>query len=183
VSLAAGFRHTCPLPSFDVNEGQVEGRGRERGGSWGASVLLREVDEDDLEVFFKQQLDPEATAMAAFPARDRETHFAHWRNVAANATAVSRTVLVDGQVAGNVGSWELDGERYVGYWFGKSYWGRGVATSALSQFLEVLSTRPLYAHVAQHNRASIRVLEKCGFRFIGEKQADDVIELTLVLDE
>jgi RimJ/RimL family protein N-acetyltransferase len=152
-------------------------------GAGNAAVVLREVDENDLEVFFEQQLDPEATAMAAFPARDREAHFAHWRKIAANGTAMNRTVLVDGQVAGNIGSWDLGGERYVGYWIGKSYWGRGVATSALSQFLEIVSIRPLYAHVAQHNRGSIRVLEKCGFRLIGENQADDVIELILVLEE
>jgi len=32
------------------------------------SILLRDVTESDLHIFFEQQLDPEATAMAAFPA-------------------------------------------------------------------------------------------------------------------
>lgn len=39
----------------------------------------------------------------------------------------------------------------------------GIATQALSQFLDQVRLRLLYAHVARHNIASIRVLEKCGF--------------------
>ena len=44
----------------------------------GARVILREVIDADLEIFFEQQLDSEATEMAAFPARDRDAHMAHW---------------------------------------------------------------------------------------------------------
>ena len=42
--------------------------------------------------------------------------------------------------------------------------GRGVATEALSAFLRLEPIRPLYAGVAKHNVASIRVLQKCGFK-------------------
>jgi RimJ/RimL family protein N-acetyltransferase len=35
-------------------------------------------------------------------------------------------------------------------------------------FLDQVQERPLYAHVAIHNLASRRVLEKCGFQIIGE---------------
>jgi RimJ/RimL family protein N-acetyltransferase len=38
-----------------------------------------------------------------------------------------------------------------------------VATAALSAFLSLEQTRPLHAGVAEHNVASIRVLQKCGF--------------------
>ncbi len=37
-----------------------------------ASVLLRDVIDSDLPIFFEQQLDPVATQMAAFPAMNRE---------------------------------------------------------------------------------------------------------------
>ena len=56
----------------------------------------------------------------------------------------------------------------VGYWQGKGFWGKGIATEALNQFLGVVKTRPLFGRVAQHNGASRRVLEKCGFKFVGE---------------
>ena len=40
-------------------------------------VLLRDVEESDLPFFFEHQLDPEATRMAAFSARDRKAFLAH----------------------------------------------------------------------------------------------------------
>jgi RimJ/RimL family protein N-acetyltransferase len=137
------------------------------------------VTEDDVLVFFEHQLDPDASAMAAFPSRDREAHLAHWRKIAGDPTALARTVVVDGRVAGNIGSWEQDGERDVGYWIGREFWGRGVATAALAQLLVILRARPLYAHVARHNAGSIRVLEKCGFHVVAD---DDPVELVMRLD-
>jgi RimJ/RimL family protein N-acetyltransferase len=50
---------------------------------------------------------------------------------------------------------------------GKPYWGKGIATCALSAFLEHNKGRPLYARAAADNAASLRVLEKCGFVRIG----------------
>ena len=126
-------------------------------------VQLRDVKEDDLPIFFKQQLDPEATAMAAFPARDKESFMKHWTKIMADDSNILKTILFDGQVAGNIVSWEGSGEREVGYWIGKEYWGKGIATKALAAFLGHVKTRPLYAHVSRHNVASRRVLEKCGF--------------------
>ena len=55
---------------------------------------------------------------------------------------------------------------------GRQYWGKGVATTALAAFLHHVQARPLYAHVAKHNRASLRVLEKCGFTIFGEDRVD-----------
>ena len=45
---------------------------------------------------------------------------------------------------------------------------KGVATRALSAFLDDLQVRPLYARAAKDNIGSLRVLEKCGFARIGE---------------
>ena len=126
-------------------------------------VRLRSVREDDLPIFFEHQADPAANHMAAFPARDRDAFMAHWTKIAGDATVITRTVVFDGHVAGNVVSWDHSGERAVGYWIGREYWGQGVATRALSRFLRLVRTRPLYAHVAKHNLASLRVLQKCGF--------------------
>jgi RimJ/RimL family protein N-acetyltransferase len=137
-------------------------------------MLLRDVVHDDLPIFFEHQSDPEAVAMAAFPAREYDAHMAHWAdNVLPDETAFKRTIDVDGQVAGNVVSWEADGRRMVGYWIGREFWGRGVATRALSAFLDEVTTRPLYAHVATTNVASIRVLEKCGFTPAPMENTDD----------
>jgi RimJ/RimL family protein N-acetyltransferase len=140
-------------------------------------VRLRDVVDDDLPVFFEHQLDPDANRMGGFRPRDREAFMAHWRTILGDDTGVTRTVLVDGEVAGNVVSFLHQGRREVGYWIGREHWGKGVATSALAALLEVLEMRPLYAHVARQNVASARVLEKCGFRVLGEE--DDGFALIL----
>jgi RimJ/RimL family protein N-acetyltransferase len=147
-------------------------------------VRLRDVEPHDLPVFYEQQLDPDATRMAAFPSRDRASFDAHWaRNILGNPAAITQTILVDGEVAGNIGSWPQEGVRFVGYWIGKEYWGKGVATRALATFLHRVTERPLHAHVAKHNVGSIRVLEKCGFSVEErvEVAGDGVVELVLVL--
>ena len=129
------------------------------------AVLLPDVAEGDLPVFFEHQRDPEACRMAAFPARDREAFMAHWKvKVLGNDTVVKQTILFSDQVAGHIVCFEQSGRRLVGYWLGKHFWGKGLATRALSEFLVHEQTRPLDAYVAKHNLASIRVLEKCGFR-------------------
>src|SRR5215207_9931442 len=133
-------------------------------------VLLRNVTESDLPSFFEQQLDPDATEMAAFPPRDREAFMAHWAKIMADDSVILKTILFDGQVAGNIVGFEMSGKREVGYWIGKEYWGKGIATKALTAFLEHVQTRPLYAYVAKHNIGSRRVLEKCGFTVVGEDQ-------------
>jgi RimJ/RimL family protein N-acetyltransferase len=134
-------------------------------------VSLREVEESDLPVLFEHQMDPDAIRMAAFPPRDAEAFAAHWKKVLADETSVKMTILFDGQVAGNLQSWEHSGTHLIGYWLGKPYWGRGIATRALAAFLDHVPARPLHAHVAKHNIASLRVLQKCGFTVVGENKA------------
>ena len=159
-----------------------------------SEVLLRDVTEGDLPIFFEQQLDPNANRMAAFTARDPadwDAFTARWTRILGDETITKKTILFDGHVAGNIVSFEQSGEREVGYWIGKEYWGKGVATRALSTFLGHVKTRPLYAHAAKDNIASIRVLEKCGFEISGEdtafsnargQEVEEVI-LTLIGDE
>lgn len=143
-------------------------------------VRLRHVEPADLPVFYEHQLDEEATRMAGFPSRDRAAFEAHWAtNVLGNPATLTRTILVGGRVAGYVGSWPQDGIRLVGYWIGREHWGKGVATRALSAFLEVVTERPLRAQVVRHNAGSIRVLEKCGFRLEADEDRDE--ELAFVL--
>jgi RimJ/RimL family protein N-acetyltransferase len=126
-------------------------------------IELREVEQADLEVFYEHQADAGASAMALFPSRDREAHFDHWRRSLARPDGIARTVLVDRSVAGNVVSWIAEGRRLLGYWIGREFWGRGVATTALRLFVDEVAERPLFAFVAKSNVASVRVLEKAGF--------------------
>jgi Acetyltransferase (GNAT) domain len=107
------------------------------------AVRLRSVEDRDLDVFFDHQADPQAVEMAAFPARDKDQFAAHWAKVRADDTLVARTIVADGMVAGNIGSWQENGQQLLGYWVGRECWGRGVATQALALFVDEVSIRPL----------------------------------------
>jgi RimJ/RimL family protein N-acetyltransferase len=153
------------------------------------SIELRDVLETDLRIFFEQQLDPEATQMASFPSRGEEAFMSHWKHkVLGDDSVLAKTILYNGEVAGNMVCFEQLGDREVGYWLGKDYWGKGIATTALEEFLKQIETRPLYAHVAKHNIGSRRVLEKCGFTISGEERffsqilGKDIEEYILVLN-
>jgi RimJ/RimL family protein N-acetyltransferase len=134
--------------------------------------VLRDVAESDLDTFFEHQREPEANEMAIFPPRDRETFYAHWRRTLADDSMIQRTIVHEGEVAGNIGSWEQDGKRLVGYWIGRDFWGKGLATRALGEFVEEVPQRPLHAWVATTNVGSIRVLEKCGFVRVDSRTTD-----------
>ena len=137
------------------------------------SVQLRDVIESDLPILFEQQLDPDANYMAAFTARDptdRDAFMAHWARILGDETITIKTILFNGQVAGSVASYKDEefGELEITYWIGKEYWGKGIATRALSTFLDYVPVRPLYGRAAKDNVASLRVMEKCGFIICGE---------------
>jgi RimJ/RimL family protein N-acetyltransferase len=130
--------------------------------------VLRDVVESDLDAFFEHQGEPEANEMAVFPAREREPFYAHWRRILADDSTIQKTVVDGGKVAGYIGSWPQDDRRLVGYWLGRAFWGKGLATRALQEFIaEVVTERPLHAWVAASNVGSVRVLEKCGFVRVG----------------
>ncbi len=136
-----------------------------------SDVLLRDVTAGDLPILFEQQLDPEANYMAAFTSRDpadRDAFMAHWAKILADESIIKQTILADGQVAGSIGSFEQFGEREVGYWIGRQFWGKGIATKALAAFLGHVKQRPLHARAVKDNIASLRVLQKCGFTICGE---------------
>lgn len=139
-------------------------------------IKLRDVIDSDLPIFFEQQNDPEANEMAAFPARDRDAFMAHWAKIRMNGNVLLKTILYKEEVAGNVVSFDMEGKREVGYWLGREYWGKGIATRALASFLSYEKTRPIYGIVAKHNIGSQKVLEKCGFTMAGEEGSDLILE-------
>ena len=133
-------------------------------------IRLRDVIVDDLPIFFQHQIDVEAVHMAAHPPRDPDAFQAHWMELLSKETVIKKTILFDDLAVGYVLSFVYFGVREVGYWIGKEYWGQGIATRALLEFLDQVPLRPLRASAAKHNRGSLRVLEKCGFRLVGEDQ-------------
>lgn len=149
------------------------------------NVSLRAVTQADLPALFENQRDPEATAMAAFPPRELDAFLAHRARIDADPSTVTRVIVVDDEVVGDIVSWVQDGDREIGYWVNRQHWGRGIATAAVAALLTEVTERPLYAHVVRHNAASVRVLEKCGFRKLAAHELPahaDTEEFTLRLD-
>lgn len=81
-----------------------------------SEVILRDVNKDDLPIFFEQQLDKTSNLMAAFTAKDPTDKIAfmsHWQKILDDDRIIKKTVLFNGQVAGHVSSFEQFGEPEV----------------------------------------------------------------------
>jgi len=65
----------------------------------------------------------------------------------------------------------------LGYWIGRAYRGRGYATAAARQLLahgfERMRLGLVFARCLNSNRASLRVMEKLGLRFVALEPSDD----------
>lgn len=63
----------------------------------------------------------------------------------------------------------------IGYWIGRAWWGRGLATAAVCALTEhafvELGLVRVFAGVFAHNAASVRVLEKSGYEREGLMRA------------
>lgn len=137
------------------------------------AILLRAVEFCDVPVLFEYQLDDDANRMAGTKPRTAEVFQALWDRILNDPDVVARVIVSDDRVVGGISCFEQDGQRAVGYWIGKQHWSKGIASRALAQFLEQVKVRPLHATVARENAASMRVLEKCGFRVTGWHIGED----------
>ncbi|WP_078910644.1 GNAT family N-acetyltransferase [Streptomyces sp. NRRL S-87] len=134
-------------------------------------VTLRELRDSDLPTLYEDHLDPESNRMAAFtPAEpaDWETYRARWARLSADPAVVMRVIAgPDGEPVGQAAVFGPPEERSVTYRVRRAHWGRGVATAALRQLLDLVPERPLHARAACDNAASLRVLRRCGFVVTG----------------
>lgn len=155
------------------------------------SVALREVKPSDLQIFYAQQLDPEAIRMAAFVGddpTDQGAFTAHWAKILAAAQNINRTIMAEGRVAGYIACYPQAERREVTYWLGREFWDRGIATRALEIMLQLVMARPIFARIAADNLGSLRVLQKCGFQIVGKHhgfargRGEDTEEYILRLD-
>jgi len=133
-------------------------------------ATLRKTELADLEQLFLFQIDPEACYLAAFMAKDhadKEAYITKYTRLLSDPTINNCTILVDGIIAGSVAKYVMEGDAEITYWIDKQYWGQGIATEALAEFLKIETTRPIYGRAAFDNIGSHKVLEKCGFVKIG----------------
>lgn len=127
------------------------------------AVSIRNVERDDLPRIYEFQIDPESNRIAVTIPRSAYGFGAHWENALRDPNVTAKAILVGDELVGCISCFKMDGLDSVGYWLGREFWGRGIASRALELLLTEVSVRPLFARVATSNRASLRVLQKCGF--------------------
>lgn len=133
-------------------------------------ISLRITDRADLELLYQFQIDEEAAFMAAFMAKDhadKNAYIEKYIRFLSDPTITQRTILVGENIVGSVAKYVMEGHAEITYWIDKKYWGQGIATGALIEFLKIETTRPIFGRAAFDNVGSQRVLEKCGFIKIG----------------
>ncbi len=89
--------------------------------------------------------------------------------------AVTKVIEWNSEFVGSVGITPQMGWREhvaeIGYWLGEDYWGKGIVPVALGKLTELafekLGFSKLYAPVLAPNTASMKVLEKNGYRLEG----------------
>ncbi|MFZ3415829.1 GNAT family N-acetyltransferase [Arthrobacter sp. NPDC055585] len=136
-------------------------------------IELRAVEPGDVDEFFSHQLDPGANHMAAFAAKnpsDRGVFDLHWQQILSDSGITVRTIVADGDVVGSILAYRDGSIPEISYWIDRSRWGQGITTAAVGLFLEEFPERPIRARAVADNVSSIRILERYGFKVIGEAQ-------------
>lgn len=136
-------------------------------------IQLRPTVLKDLPVLFQFQLDEKAAYLAAFmPANwtDEAAYITKYTRLLQDTTVNNQTLFLEDTIVGSIAKFKIENTTEITYWIDSKFWGRGVATNALNQFLALETIRPIFARVAFDNIGSQRVLEKCGFKQIGKDQ-------------
>lgn len=133
-----------------------------------------DMKKEDLDTFFQYHFDESANFMVAFANKNsvnREFFDLKWKKILEDDSIVKKSILWNQKLAGYIVFFERLGRHEVGYWLGREFWGKGIATKSLLQFINQNTTRPMYGCVVTDNIASVNVLAKCGFHIIDTEKA------------
>ena len=133
-------------------------------------INLRQTKIEDLELLFQFQLDKEGQYLAAFTPKDptdKAAYITKYTKLLRDQTVNNQTILTDNIIVGSIAKFVMDGESEITYWIDRKFWGQGLATKALIEFLAKETNRPVFARVAFDNFGSQKVLENCGFVKVG----------------
>ncbi len=134
------------------------------------AIKLRPTEISDLDFLFQFQLDKEGGYLAAFMPKDptdKAAYIAKHTKLLSDPTVNNQTILIDNIIVGSIATFVMEGDREITYWIDRKFWGQGIATKALKEFLINETTRPVFGRVAFDNIGSQKVLEKNGFVKIG----------------
>ncbi|MFC3095930.1 N-acetyltransferase [Alteromonas sediminis] len=135
-------------------------------------VLLRDFDYRDINPLITILNDEAVTRFLSTKIPSPYTkEDAKWWVEEGSKTGIVKAISLNNKLVGCIGvnpgqfEYELSGE--VGYWLDKHYWGKGIASDALSQMVNIVFTSTdlirLFATVFEDNIASQKLLVKAGF--------------------
>jgi ribosomal-protein-alanine N-acetyltransferase len=133
-------------------------------------IKIRRTEVSDLDYLFQFQLDKEAGYLAAFMPKDpadKSAYLIKYTKLLNDPTVNNQTIVIDNIIVGSIAKFIMEGDAEITYWIDRHFWGQGIATKALKEFLSIETTRPIFGRVAFDNFSSQKVLEKCGFVKIG----------------
>ncbi|MBK9221791.1 MAG: GNAT family N-acetyltransferase [Saprospiraceae bacterium] len=133
-------------------------------------IILRPTGIEDLDTLFQFQLDIKGRYLAAFMPKDptdKTTYIKKHTKLLDDPTVNNQTILLDNIIVGSIAKFVMEGDTEITYWIDRKFWGQGIATKALNEFLAIESIRPIIGRVAFDNFGSQKVLEKCGFNKVG----------------
>jgi len=125
------------------------------------SLLVEYLNNDDVVRYLSSRL----------PSPYTQKDAKWWVNIGSKEDGIVKAIDYKGVFCGVVGSrlqhFEYERSAEVGYWIAQQYWGKGIASVALTELTDfIFSTTKitrLFAPVFCKNEASKRVLEKSGF--------------------
>jgi [ribosomal protein S5]-alanine N-acetyltransferase len=134
-------------------------------------LVLRRAQPDDLGDLHRLLSDADMMRYWSTPPHENLAETERWLDemMASPAeTSDDFVIELNGTVVGKIGAYRLP---EFGYGLHPSAWGRGLASEAMAAFLVHIFARPdvdhLTADVDPRNAASIRLLERHGFRESG----------------
>jgi len=133
-------------------------------------IKLRPTEISDLDFLFQFQLDKEGGYLAAFMPKDptdKAAYISKYTKLLNDPTVNNQTIIIDNLIVGSIAKFVIEGDTEITYWIDRKFWGQGIATKALNNFLGIETIRPIFGRVAFDNFGSQKVLEKCGFVKIG----------------
>ena len=134
------------------------------------NIKLRPTEISDLDILFEFQTDKEGGYLAAFMPKDptdKFTYIEKYTKLLGEPTVNNQTIILDNIIVGSIAKFIMEGDTEITYWIDRKYWGKGIATKTLKEFLAIETNRPIFGRVAFDNFGSQKVLEKCGFVKIG----------------
>ena len=134
-------------------------------------LIIRKFDLNDKKELISLLNDKTVTEWTELPFPYLEKHAVWWLNIGSKE---KHHFALTEKYSGNlIGSLKITLRGEIGCWIGKEYWNKGYAFEAIEKIkrfgFNELNLERIWAATHKENMSPQVVLEKCGFKSIGEK--------------